>query len=81
MGYRLLARYRSAVFSGQGSFIVEEDLSRDTTNVAASEHKPGLELTHVERDNPIQSIVQLYSVSVPTIMRRVLQIIIGKGVQ
>ena len=67
MGYPLLARYGLAVFPGQGSLIFEEDLSGETITVPASEPPPGLELTQVERDNPIQSVVPLYSVSVPTV--------------
>ena len=55
LGYALSARYGLAVFLGQGSLIFEE------------EPPPGLELTQVERDNPIQSVVPLYSVSAPTV--------------
>ena len=67
VGYPLLARYGLAVFPGQGSLIFEEDLSGETITVPASEPPPGLELTQVERDNPIQSVVPLYSVSAPTV--------------
>ena len=67
MGYPLLARYGLAVFPGKGSLIFEEDLSGETITVPASEDLPGLELTQVERDNPIQSVVPLYSVSAPTV--------------
>ena len=67
VGYPLLARYGLAIFPGQGSLIFEEDLSGETITVPASEPPPGLELTQVERDNPIQSVVPLYSVSAPTV--------------
>ena len=67
VGYPLLARYGLAVFPGQGSLIFEEDLSGETITVPASEPPPGLELTQVERDNPIRSVVPLYSVSAPTV--------------
>ena len=67
MGYPLLARYGLAVCPGQGPLIFEEDLSGETITVPASEPPPGLELTQVERDNPIQSFVPLYSVSAPTV--------------
>ena len=67
VGYPLLARYGLAVFPGQGSLIFEEDPSGETITVPASEPPPGLELTQVERDNPIQSVVPLYSVSAPTV--------------
>ena len=67
VGYPLLARYGLAVFPGQGSLIFEEDLRGETITVPASEPPPGLELTQVERDNPIQSVVPLYSVSAPTV--------------
>ena len=53
MGYPLLARYGLAVFPGQGSLIFEEDYSGETFTVPASEPPPGLQLTQVERDNPI----------------------------
>ena len=45
----------------------EEDRSGDTITVLVSEPRPGLELTQVERDNAIQSVVRLYSVSAPTV--------------
>ena len=67
MGYPLLVRYGLAVFPGQGSLIFEEDLSGETITVPASEPPPGLELTQVVRDNPIQSVVPLYSVFSPTV--------------
>ena len=67
VGYPLLARYGLAVFPGQGSFFFEEDLTGGTITVRASEPPPGLELTKVERDNPIQAAVPLHSVSAPTV--------------
>ena len=67
VGYPLLARYSFAVFPGKGSLIFEEDLSGETITVPASEPPPGLELTQVERDNPIPLVVPLYSVSAPTV--------------
>ena len=67
VGYPLLARYGLAVFRRQGSLIFEEDLSGGPIAVPASEPPLGLELTQVERVNPIQSIVPLYSVSAPTV--------------
>ena len=67
VGYPLLARYGLAVFPGQGSLIYEEDLSGATITVPASEPPPGQELTQVERDNPIQWVAPLYSVSAPTV--------------
>ena len=67
VGYPLLARYGSPVFPGQGSLIFEEDLSRETISVPASERPPGLEVTQVDRDNLSQSLVPLYSVSEPTV--------------
>ena len=67
VGYPFWARYRLAVFPGQGSLIFEENLSGETITVPASESPPGLELTRVERDNQIQSVVPLYFVSAPVV--------------
>ena len=67
VGYPLLTGYGLAVFPGQGSLIFEEHISGETITVPASEPPIGLELTLVERDNPIQSVVPLYSVSAPTV--------------
>ena len=67
VGYPSLAWYGLAVFPGQGSLIFEEDLSGETITVPGCESPPGLELTQVERDNPIQSVVPLYSVSALTV--------------
>ena len=66
MGYPLLDRYGLAVFPGQGSLNFGEDLCGETITVPASEPIPGLELTQFEKDNLIQSVVPLYSVSPPT---------------
>ena len=57
MGYPLLARYGLAVFPGQGSLISQGDLGGETITVPASELPARLELTQVERDDPIQSVV------------------------
>ena len=57
MGYPLLARYGLAVFRGQGLFILGDGLGGATITFPASEPPPELELTQVERDNPIQSVV------------------------
>ena len=67
VGYPLLARYGLTVFPGQGSLIFGEELSGETITVPASELPPGVELTQVERDNPIQSVVPLYSFFAPTV--------------
>ena len=67
MGYPLLAPYGLAVFPGQGSLIFEEDPSGKTITVPAFEPPPGMELTQVEGDNPIQSVVPLYSASASTV--------------
>ena len=68
VGYSLLAKYGLAVVPGQGTLIFEEDLGEEVMpSPSLFEPPPGLELTQVAKDNPIQAVVPLYCMQDPSI--------------